>query len=169
MAFYRLSLGYGILQIAILLIVNITVLWLLIPFPGKSYWRGRLSTVGLLVLTSLDEFLFVLKISFTFLAKQAGLMRRSTVLSLPPQLVFPGLSIPECPSVFSTPSSPSVSGTVQTKKWCSGLVYTPVSTFFISGCFHSGKKRGLLRKLRWARESIWMGGDALYLHFLELE
>jgi hypothetical protein len=29
--------------------------------PRKSYWRGRLSTVDLLVLTSLDKLLFILK------------------------------------------------------------------------------------------------------------
>jgi hypothetical protein len=29
--------------------------------PGKSYWRGRLGTVDLLVLTSIDKFLFILK------------------------------------------------------------------------------------------------------------
>jgi len=28
--------------------------------PGKSYWRGRLSTVDLLGLTSLDQLLFIL-------------------------------------------------------------------------------------------------------------
>ncbi len=57
--------------------------------PGKSYWRGRLRTVDLLVLTSLDQLLFILKILFTFLTKQAISMRRLTVLSRPPQLVFP--------------------------------------------------------------------------------
>jgi hypothetical protein len=35
--------------------------------PGKSYGRGRLNTVDLLVLTSLDHLLFKLKILFTFL------------------------------------------------------------------------------------------------------
>jgi len=57
--------------------------------PGKPYRRGRLSTVNLLVLTSLDQLIFKLKILFTFFTKQATLMRRSTVLSLPLQLVFP--------------------------------------------------------------------------------
>jgi len=51
---------------------------------------GRLSTVDLLALTSLDQLISILKILFTFVAKQATLMRRSTVLSLPLQLVFPG-------------------------------------------------------------------------------
>ncbi len=32
----------------------------------KSYWRGRLPTVNLLVLTSLNQLLFIIKILFTF-------------------------------------------------------------------------------------------------------
>ena len=35
--------------------------------PGKTNWRGRLSTVDLLVLTSLDQLLLKLKTLFTFL------------------------------------------------------------------------------------------------------
>ncbi len=34
---------------------------------GKPYWRGRISTVDLHVLSSLDQLLFILKILFTFL------------------------------------------------------------------------------------------------------
>jgi hypothetical protein len=52
-------------------------------FPG---------TVDLLILTSLDQLIFVLKVLFTLFTKQATLTRRSTVLSLPPQLVFPDIS-----------------------------------------------------------------------------
>ncbi len=55
--------------------------------PRKSYWRRRLSTVDLHVLTSSDQLLFILKILFTSFTKQATLMWRSTVvtvLSLPP-------------------------------------------------------------------------------------
>ncbi len=37
-----------------------------IPQPGKSIWRGRLSTVDLLVLTCLNHLIFKLKILFTF-------------------------------------------------------------------------------------------------------
>ncbi len=37
---------------------------------GKSYWRGRLSTVDLLVPTSLDQLLFISKILFTFFLKK---------------------------------------------------------------------------------------------------
>ncbi len=59
--------------------------------PFHRLWRsgqGRLSTVDLLVLTSLHQLLLMLKILFTFFTKQPTLIRRSTVLSLPPQLVF---------------------------------------------------------------------------------
>jgi hypothetical protein len=53
----------------------------------------KFSTVDLLVPTSSDKLLFKkLKILFTLVAKQATLMRRSTVLILPLQLVFPGLT-----------------------------------------------------------------------------
>jgi hypothetical protein len=53
---------------------------------------GRLCTVDLLVLTSLDQLVFLMSILVNFHTKQATLIRRSTVLSLPPPLV----SIP-CP------------------------------------------------------------------------
>ncbi len=56
--------------------------------PGKPYWKGRLNTVKLVVLTSLDQMLLVLEFLFTFFTKQATIMR-SIVLSLPIQLVFP--------------------------------------------------------------------------------
>ncbi len=46
----------------------------------------------LFVLTSLDQLLLILKIRFTFVAKQATLKRRSTVLSLPLKLMFPSLT-----------------------------------------------------------------------------
>ncbi len=36
-------------------------------YAGKSYWRGRLTTVDLLVLTTLDQLIFILKILFMFL------------------------------------------------------------------------------------------------------
>ncbi len=55
----------------------------------NMFVRGRLSTVDLLVLTVLDQLLFILKMLVTFLTKQATLMRRSTMLSLPSQLAFP--------------------------------------------------------------------------------
>jgi hypothetical protein len=58
--------------------------------PGNPYWRGRLSTVDLLALTSLDQLLFIMQTLCTFLQNKATLMRRSTVPSLPLQLVFLG-------------------------------------------------------------------------------
>jgi len=39
-----------------------------------------------------DQLLFILKILFTFVTKQATLMRRSSVLNLPLKLVFPAVS-----------------------------------------------------------------------------
>ncbi len=50
--------------------------------------RGRLCTVDLLVLTSLDQHSFIMKILFSSFTKQATLMRRSTVLRLSSGLVF---------------------------------------------------------------------------------
>jgi hypothetical protein len=49
---------------------------------------GRISTVDLLVLTSLDQLVFIMKILFTFVTKQVVFMRRSIVLS-PLQLAVP--------------------------------------------------------------------------------
>jgi hypothetical protein len=40
-----------------------------LPKTGKSYWTGRLNTIDLLILTSLDHLLFLLKI-VTFLSKK---------------------------------------------------------------------------------------------------
>ena len=48
-------------------------------------------TVDLLVLIGLDQLLWVLQILFTFLAKQATLMRRSTVNCTEPS---PAVSVP---------------------------------------------------------------------------
>ena len=61
--------------------------------PEKPYWRGRLCTVDLLVLTNLDRLLVMLKILFAFFTKQATLMRRSVVLSLPPLITIPVVAI----------------------------------------------------------------------------
>ncbi len=84
-----------------------------LEFPGPTYkynlcghcssarnprWRGRLSTVDLLVLTSLDQLLLMMQTLFTFFTKQATLMRNLTMLSLPLQWVFLVLSLP--PSGF---------------------------------------------------------------------
>jgi len=62
--------------------------------PGNPDRRGRLSTVdGLLVLTSTNQQLSILKILFFFFTKWAILMRWSTVRILPLQLGFPGWAI----------------------------------------------------------------------------
>jgi hypothetical protein len=60
---------------------------------GNPYWRGRQSTIDLHVLTIFDQLLLILKILLNFVARKATLMRSSTVLSLPLQLVFPGWTI----------------------------------------------------------------------------
>jgi hypothetical protein len=60
----------------------------IIVYTREVLHRGRLSTVDLLVLTSLDHLLFIQKILLRFLTKKASLVRRSTLLSHPPQLVF---------------------------------------------------------------------------------
>jgi hypothetical protein len=56
----------------------------------EAILKGKGSTADLLVLTSLDVVLLKLKLLFTSVLKQATLMRRSNVLSLPLQLVFCG-------------------------------------------------------------------------------
>ncbi len=57
----------------------------------------RFSTFDLLVLTSLDQLIFKLKILFTIYTERATLIR-SIVLSLPLQLVFPALAYQACRS-----------------------------------------------------------------------
>ncbi len=57
--------------------------------PRNPYWRGRLSTVGLLELTSLQQLILIHKKYYLlFVSEQARLMRRSTVLSFPRQWVW---------------------------------------------------------------------------------
>ncbi len=65
--------------------------------PGQQFTQGSLAEgeasvhmIDPLVLTSLHQLLFILKILFK---KQATIIRRSTVLRIPPQFVFPGLVI----------------------------------------------------------------------------
>jgi hypothetical protein len=58
--------------------------------PGNPYSVVKLSTVDLLVLSSLDQLLFLLKILIILATKQATLIWRSFILSLPFQIVFPG-------------------------------------------------------------------------------
>ncbi len=56
----------------------------------KPYWRGKLSAADFHVLTSLDQLIFILKILFAFVTKQATFTRRSTLLILPLQLASHG-------------------------------------------------------------------------------
>jgi hypothetical protein len=58
--------------------------------PGNPYRRVRNSTIELLVLTSSNQLLLLLKVYFSFFTKQAILTRRSTVPSLPFQQEFTG-------------------------------------------------------------------------------
>jgi hypothetical protein len=53
--------------------------------------KGRVSAVDLLILTSLDA-AFNIENIITICTEQATIMRRSTVLSPPLELVFPGQS-----------------------------------------------------------------------------
>jgi len=76
---------------AFLLTDSVYSLSFLIPTSGNPYRRGRLSTVNLLGLTSSYEVLLIMRTLFTFFIIPATLMRRSTVLSLPLQLLFPAL------------------------------------------------------------------------------
>jgi hypothetical protein len=57
-----------------------------LSWTGKTNWRRRISTVDLDVITSLNQLLFKLKITFTFFIKQAILMRWSAVLSFTPSI-----------------------------------------------------------------------------------
>jgi hypothetical protein len=52
---------------------------------------GRLSIVGLLLLTILDQLLLIMQAYIYYFTKLGTLMRRSTVQLLPFQLVFPAL------------------------------------------------------------------------------
>ncbi len=57
---------------------------------GNPCRRGKLGTVDLLALPSLDEVVLILKMLFTSFMRQVILIRRSTVLSHPLKLMFPG-------------------------------------------------------------------------------
>ncbi len=56
---------------------------------GSITEREKLNTVDLLVLTRLEQLLFILSILVIFLPKQVTLMKRSSVLNFSSQLVFP--------------------------------------------------------------------------------
>jgi hypothetical protein len=48
---------------------------------GNSYWRGRLSKVGPLALSTLDQLLFILEILFTFVHKKLSKLGGKQYLS----------------------------------------------------------------------------------------
>ncbi len=58
--------------------------------PGNACWSGRISTVDLLVVTSSDPVLFIMKIFLALFTKRPILMRRLTVLGNPLHKGFPG-------------------------------------------------------------------------------
>jgi len=61
--------------------------------PNQETLTEGEDSVWLISLYSLDQLIFILKIVVIFDAKEATLTRRSTVLSFPPQIVFPGLAL----------------------------------------------------------------------------
>jgi len=58
-------------------------------YSQNPYWSGRLCTFDLLVITSFDEVLFILKILFPLFTKQATLTKRSTSLKVPWLILLP--------------------------------------------------------------------------------
>jgi hypothetical protein len=79
----------GVSAIYVVSNINPQVCELIEAPAGKPYWRGKLSTVDLLALTSSYQLLLIMQTSFTFYIKQAALMRRSTVMSLTLRWAFP--------------------------------------------------------------------------------
>ncbi len=86
--------------------------------PGKSYWGGRLSTVGLLVLTSWDQLIFTLKILFSFLYKTSYL--NEEINCTEPSLL---VSIP-CPNLLTNVRLSSLEKCISRKR----------SSLFFSQC-----------------------------------
>ncbi len=68
---------------------------------GKTKWRERLSTVDLLVITTLEQLIFMLKIVFTLLEKQATSRGGQMYLAFPFQLVFPDPTLRQYYKLFS--------------------------------------------------------------------
>jgi hypothetical protein len=58
---------------------------LLLHIPRNPYWKESFGAIELLVLTSLDQLVLILKKIVYIFTKQSTLMRRSSVLSLPLQ------------------------------------------------------------------------------------
>jgi hypothetical protein len=61
--------------------------------PNQGTLTEGEDSARLISLFSLDQLIFIFKIVVIFDAKQATLTRRSTVLSFPLQIVFPGLAL----------------------------------------------------------------------------
>ncbi len=78
------------------LILNLTFLLEWTVCPGSPYWSGRLSKVDLLEQASWHQLLFCFENTIYLLTKRVTLKRRSTVLRLSLQWVFPGLSLINC-------------------------------------------------------------------------
>ncbi len=71
-------------SLAIIILMTLEASFTIVTcLSGNPYRRGRISRVDLLAVTSLGKLLFILKILFTSVTKQATLIRRSTVLSSP--------------------------------------------------------------------------------------
>jgi hypothetical protein len=56
---------------------------------GKSYWGGRLNTIDLLLLTSLDQLIFMLKILFQFFYKTSYLNEEVNCTEPSPSVSIP--------------------------------------------------------------------------------
>ncbi len=78
----------------------------------KSCWKGSLSTVYLLILTSLDQLLLSIENVIYLFSKYNTLMRRPTVQSRPLQLEFPVISNPIIKYVHE-----KMEGAKRLKKW----------------------------------------------------
>jgi hypothetical protein len=102
--------------------------------------RGWLGTIYLLVLTSLNKLLLILK-TFTFLQVKATLMRKLTVPSLPLQLVFPG-------SCFLDQLLPRY--LVFTSKHHDGFTNWPSSYSFGWNSMDVGPQKNVLQELKQA-------------------
>jgi hypothetical protein len=73
-----------VVSLAIVILMTLEASFTIVTcLSSNPYRRGRISRVDLLAVTSIDKLLFILKILFAFVTKQATLIRRSTVLSAP--------------------------------------------------------------------------------------
>ncbi len=75
----------------LLLFKTIVFLYHFLQVKQGSIPEGEDSTVDLFIPTSLYQSLFIFKILFAFFIKSVAVMRRSTVLSLPPSFRVPWL------------------------------------------------------------------------------